>query len=160
MDKVMAPTRASDLPQEAWARWEREQTEVLERATRAQRVLREAAVRFVAVIAAQPILLGLAAFQDALGLRAHGGLDLGVADDLGHGDAVALADPGLEAHAGERVVDEVAHRAQTAAEHGAGAPGDPDRPLLQHGEREHRGAEAVAQLVREDAQALCPLIGR
>ena len=62
MDKAMGSTRASELPQEAWERWELEHAGVLERATRAQRVLLEAAVRFVAVIAAQPILLRLAAF--------------------------------------------------------------------------------------------------
>jgi hypothetical protein len=67
----MESARASELPQEAWERWEREHTEVLERATRAQRVLLEAAVRFVAVIAAQPILLRLAAF-----FLLHAGMDL------------------------------------------------------------------------------------
>jgi hypothetical protein len=71
MDKATESTRASELPQEAWERWEREHPEVLERATRAQRVLLEAAVRFVAVIAAQPILLRLAAF-----FLLHAGMDL------------------------------------------------------------------------------------
>jgi hypothetical protein len=70
MDKAMESTRASELPQEAWERWEREPTEVLERATRAQRVLLKTAVRFVAVIAAQPILLRLAAF-----FLLHAGMD-------------------------------------------------------------------------------------
>ena len=71
MDKVMESSRTSELPQEAWERWEREHAEVLERATRAQRVLLEAAVRFVAGIAAQPILLRLAAF-----FLLHAGMDL------------------------------------------------------------------------------------
>ena len=71
MDRAMDPTRASELPQQAWERWEREHTEVLERATRAQRVLLEATVRFVAVIAAQPILLRLAAF-----FQLHAGMEL------------------------------------------------------------------------------------
>ena len=71
MDNAMELTRASELPQEAWERWEREHTEVLERATRAQRVLLEAAVRFVTLIAAQPILLRLAAF-----FLLHAGMDL------------------------------------------------------------------------------------
>jgi hypothetical protein len=57
-----AAVRTSEPPQEAWARWEREHTDVLERATGPQRVLLEAAVRFVAAIAAQPILLRVAAF--------------------------------------------------------------------------------------------------
>jgi hypothetical protein len=54
--------QASELPQEAWAHWEREHADVLERSTTAQRVLLEAAVRFIAVIAAQPILLRMAGF--------------------------------------------------------------------------------------------------
>jgi hypothetical protein len=52
----------SELPQGAWTRWEHEHASVLERATAAQRVLLEAAVRFVAVIAGQPILLRMAGF--------------------------------------------------------------------------------------------------
>jgi hypothetical protein len=55
-------TRANEAPQEAWARWEGEHGELLERATGPQRVLLEAAVRFVAVIAAQPILVRAAAY--------------------------------------------------------------------------------------------------
>lgn len=55
-------TRANEAPQEAWVRWQREHADVLEGATRAQQVLLEAAVRFVAVIAAQPILLRAAAY--------------------------------------------------------------------------------------------------
>jgi transposase len=43
-------------------RWKREHADVLERATLPQRVLLEAAVQFVAAIAAQPILLRVAAF--------------------------------------------------------------------------------------------------
>jgi transposase len=49
-------------PQDAWARWRREHEEVVEKATAPQRVLLEAAVRFVAAICAQPILLRLTAF--------------------------------------------------------------------------------------------------
>ena len=52
----------SEQPQEAWARWAREHAEVLERATGPQRILLEAAVRFIAVICEQPILLRLTAF--------------------------------------------------------------------------------------------------
>lgn len=47
---------------EVWAGWEREHAELLQRATGPQRVLLEAAVRFVAAIEAQPILLRVAAF--------------------------------------------------------------------------------------------------
>ena len=54
--------QTSEQPQDAWARWEREHAEVLEKSTVAQRVLLEAAVRFVAVIAGQPILLRMAGF--------------------------------------------------------------------------------------------------
>ncbi|KYF83415.1 hypothetical protein BE11_08200 [Sorangium cellulosum] len=57
-----ATTQASEVPQQAWGRWQREHADVLEGATRAQQVLLEAAARFVAVIAAQPILLRVAAF--------------------------------------------------------------------------------------------------
>ena len=55
-------TQANEAPQDAWARWQREHAKLLERATGPQRVLLEATVRFVAVIAAQPILLRVAAY--------------------------------------------------------------------------------------------------
>ena len=54
--------QASEPPQEAWARWQGEHAALLERSTGPQRVLLEATVRFVAVIAAQPILLRVAAY--------------------------------------------------------------------------------------------------
>jgi len=57
-----ATTQANESPQDAWARWQREHEVLLERATGPQRVLLEATVRFVAVIAAQPILLRVAAY--------------------------------------------------------------------------------------------------
>jgi hypothetical protein len=57
-----ATTQANEAPQDAWARWQREHAALLERATGSQRVLLEATVRFVAVIAAQPILLRVAAY--------------------------------------------------------------------------------------------------
>ena len=57
-----ATTQANEAPQDAWARWQREHAVLLERATGPQRVLLEATVRFVAVIAAQPILLRVAAY--------------------------------------------------------------------------------------------------
>ena len=52
----------SRQPQEAWARWMREHEEVVKKATEPQRLLLEAAVRFVASVCAQPLLLRLAAF--------------------------------------------------------------------------------------------------
>lgn len=57
-----AAMQASEPPLEAWERWKREYTDILERATEAQRVLLEAAVRFVTIIASQPILLRVVAF--------------------------------------------------------------------------------------------------
>ena len=62
MDTETARTQAIETPDDAWARWQREHAEVLARGTGPQRVLLEAAVRFVAVIAGQPILLRVAAF--------------------------------------------------------------------------------------------------
>src|SRR5262245_33940613 len=61
-DTPVAQASATEAPQEAWTRWEREHADVLERVTAPQRVLLEAAVRFIAVIAGQPILLRMAAF--------------------------------------------------------------------------------------------------
>lgn len=55
-------TQPSETPHDAWERWQREHADVLEGVTRAQQALLEAAVRFVAVIAAQPILLRVAAY--------------------------------------------------------------------------------------------------
>ena len=62
MATEMATTEAHEAPQDVWGCWQREHVELLGRATGPQRVLLEAAVRFVAVIAAQPILLRVAAF--------------------------------------------------------------------------------------------------
>jgi transposase len=55
-------TQAIETPEDAWVRWQCEHAEVLARGTGPQRILLEAAVRFVAAIAAQPILLRVAAF--------------------------------------------------------------------------------------------------
>jgi hypothetical protein len=54
--------QVSEPPLDAWGRWEAERADVLEKATGPQRVLLEAAVRFIAVIAGQPLLLRMAAF--------------------------------------------------------------------------------------------------
>jgi hypothetical protein len=44
-------TQANEAPQDAWLRWQREHADVMARATGTQRILLEAAVRFVAAIA-------------------------------------------------------------------------------------------------------------
>lgn len=62
MNTTTTTTQENEAPEDAWLRWQREHAEVLERATAAQRALLEAAVRFVAIIAAQPILLRAAAY--------------------------------------------------------------------------------------------------
>lgn len=62
MDTNTTTRQASETPQDAWADWQREHTGVMARSTGPQRILLEAAVKFVAVIAAQPILLRVAAF--------------------------------------------------------------------------------------------------
>jgi hypothetical protein len=71
MATEMGRMQASESAQDAWARWQREHAVLLERATGPQRVLLEATVRFVAVIAAQPILLRVAAY-----FLLHAGMDL------------------------------------------------------------------------------------
>src|SRR5580700_3552460 len=57
-----ATMQASEALRDAWASWQREHEDVVARATGPQRVLLEAAVRFLAVISAQPILLRAAAY--------------------------------------------------------------------------------------------------
>jgi hypothetical protein len=57
-----AVAQASEPIEDVWASWKHEHASVLERATGPQRVLLEAAVRFIAIIAAQPLLLRMAAF--------------------------------------------------------------------------------------------------
>jgi hypothetical protein len=91
-----AVAEGSELAQDAWARWAGEHAAVLERATSSQRVLLEAAVRFIAVIAGQPILLRMAAF-----FLLHAGMGLtpaqvGVA--VGRTDRAMRTVRGLSAH--------------------------------------------------------------
>ena len=62
MDTDTMTRQASETPQDVWAGWQREHADVMARATGPQRILLEAAVRFVAVMPAQPILLRVAAF--------------------------------------------------------------------------------------------------
>jgi transposase len=62
MDIDTVTRRASETPQDAWAGWQQEHADVMAKATVPQRILLEAAVRFMAAIAAQPILLRVAAF--------------------------------------------------------------------------------------------------
>ncbi len=54
---IEAATQASEAAEDTWDSWRREPADVLAKATGPQRILLEAAVRFVTVIAAQPILL-------------------------------------------------------------------------------------------------------
>jgi len=62
MESDIGGTHSIETPQDAWLRWQREHADVLARGTGPQKVLLEAAVRFVTVVAAQPILLRVAAF--------------------------------------------------------------------------------------------------
>jgi hypothetical protein len=62
MDTDIRTMQASETPQDAWASWQREHADVMAHATGPQRILLEATVRYVATIAAQPILLRVAAF--------------------------------------------------------------------------------------------------
>lgn len=55
-------TATNDALREAWLHWQHEHAHLLVGATKAQRSLLEALVRFVAVIAAQQVLLRFAAF--------------------------------------------------------------------------------------------------
>ncbi|XXY44386.1 hypothetical protein WME91_30710 [Sorangium sp. So ce269] len=52
----------AERPEDVWVSWSRDHIDVLQRTTEAQRVLLEAAVRFVAALDGQPILLRAAAF--------------------------------------------------------------------------------------------------
>jgi transposase len=60
--QAIETTRTIETTQDAWVLWQREHADVLARGTGPQRILLEAAVRFVTAIAAQPILLRIAAF--------------------------------------------------------------------------------------------------
>jgi hypothetical protein len=62
MDTDVEKGQAGEVPQDLWAGWQREHADVMARATGPQRILLEAAVRFRTAIAAQPILLRVAAF--------------------------------------------------------------------------------------------------
>jgi transposase len=62
MDTDTVTRQTSEASQDAWAGWQREHADVMARATGAQQILLEAAVRFATAIAAQPILLRVAAF--------------------------------------------------------------------------------------------------
>ncbi len=62
METNSATMQAIETEQDAWVHWQREHADVLARVTGPQQILLEAAVKFVTVIAAQPILLRVAAF--------------------------------------------------------------------------------------------------
>lgn len=87
----------SEQPQEAWARWMREHEEVVEKATAPQRVLLEAAVRFIAAVCEQPLLLRLTAF-----FLLHAGMGLTpvqVGAAVGRTDRAMRTVQALSAHA-------------------------------------------------------------
>lgn len=91
-----ATRQANEALQDAWANWQHEHAAVLEKATGPQRVLLEAAVRFVAVIAAQPILLRAAAY-----FLLHAGMGLTPAQvgaAVGRTDRAMRTVRGLSAH--------------------------------------------------------------
>src|SRR5262250_2538323 len=96
MASETAVAQASE-PMDAWVSWGREHASVLEKATGPQRVLLEAAVRFIAVIAAQPILLRMTAF-----FLLHAGMGLTPAQvgaAVGRTDRAMRTVRGLAAHA-------------------------------------------------------------
>jgi hypothetical protein len=96
MGTETATTGTSETRQDVWASWQREHVDVLERATGPQRVLVEAAVRFLDVIAAQPVLLRVVAY---FLLRAGMGLTpVQVGAAVGRTDRSMRTVRALEAH--------------------------------------------------------------
>src|SRR5215468_12329522 len=92
----LAMAQVSEPPLDGWGRWEAEHADVLKKATGPQRVLLEAAVRFVAVIAGQPLLLRMAAF-----FLLHAGMALTPAQvgaAVGRTDRAMRTVRGLSAH--------------------------------------------------------------
>ena len=84
--------------------------------------------------------------------------------DLGHKvgkvDPFALrGHPDREAHFGERAIDDVAQADQAAIEHRAGGAAHAHVAAFDRGDREHRGVEQIAQLVREMTEALTHGLG-
>jgi hypothetical protein len=75
-------------------------------------------------------------------------------DELGQRDSLAFLDACLEAHLGERAIDQIAHAGQVAAEQRARAAADAHAAVLENLEGQHGIAEHVAQLVREESQPL------
>src|SRR6185436_3471362 len=91
----------------------------------------------------------------AVGARLEGRGYLYLLDELGKRDQLAPPrDPGPDAHVGERAVDEIAQPDQGAVERRAGGPGEPDVARLDGVERDRRGLDQDAQLMRERPQAL------
>lgn len=94
---VTTTREKSEQPQEAWARWMSEHEEVLKKATAPQRILLEAAVRFIAAVCAPPILLRLTAF-----FLLHAGMGLTPAQvgaAVGRTDRAMRTVQALSAHA-------------------------------------------------------------
>ena len=91
---------------------------------------------------------------DPVLLRAETRRDLDLLDKLGHDDVLDLGGAGGQANLGERRVDERAEPDQAASEDVAGAAADPDAAGAQDIEGQHRAAEQVSQLVREESELL------
>ena len=66
----------------------------------------------------------------------------------------------LEAYFGERAIDEIVQGLQAAIEESSGTAADGNGAAFENAERQHRGIEVVAQLVRESPQALGSLVGQ
>ena len=92
----------------------------------------------------------------APGLRFQARRHLDLGDEPVDGDRFTQlhGHAGCEAHVGQRAVDEVAQADEAALKHGGGRAVDGDAAALDRREREHRGAEEVAQLVGEEAEPL------
>ena len=93
------------------------------------------------------------------GLRLHRGADLHVSDEVGDRDAF----PPFESLAsrrnvGERAVHEIAQADQVRPEQEARAAGYRNTAALDAFKRQHGRIQQVAELVGQDAQALCSLI--
>jgi hypothetical protein len=84
---------------------------------------------------------------------------LDLLDELGEKNARSRALPARQPHLGQGAIDQLAQSRQAALEHGAGASPDGDGAVPEELKGHGGGGDEVAQLVREEAQALDLLIG-
>ena len=91
---------------------------------------------------------------DASGRRVQGRGRRQLVDEFAHGDVLAILHGLRQSYLGERATDERPQSHQAALQHGPGAAGDTDVPRLQHLERDDRGVDQVAQLMREVPEPL------